>query len=342
MCARRARRPTRRRSSRSCRCGTSSRSSRCAAPASSGGSSARCRRSATSASTCGRARRSAWWGSRGAASRPPAARCCASPSPPAASSCSKGEDLAKLKPAQLRKARRDLQIVFQDPYASLNPRLPVNDIVAEPLEIHGLHKGTRKDRVRELLATVGLNPEHGNRYPHEFSGRPAPAHRHRPGAGPRAEGARARRAGVGPRRVHPGRRGEPADRAAGPARAGLPVHRPRPVGGPAHLGPRGGDVPRQDRRDRPAPDDLHQARRTPTRRRCCRRCRCPTRGPSAPAGGWCSPATSPARSTRPRGAGSAPAAPRPPTSARRWSPPSSTGARATRWPATTPRPSSVV
>ena len=81
-----------------------------------------------------------------------------------------GEDLAKLKPAQLRKARRDLQIVFQDPYASLNPRLPVNDIVSEPLDIHGLHKGTRKERVRELLETVGLNPEHGNRYPHEFSG----------------------------------------------------------------------------------------------------------------------------------------------------------------------------
>jgi oligopeptide/dipeptide ABC transporter ATP-binding protein len=81
-----------------------------------------------------------------------------------------GDDLAKLKPAQLRKARRDLQIVFQDPYASLNPRLPVNDIVSEPLEIHDLHKGKRKERVRELLATVGLNPEHGNRYPHEFSG----------------------------------------------------------------------------------------------------------------------------------------------------------------------------
>jgi peptide/nickel transport system ATP-binding protein/oligopeptide transport system ATP-binding protein len=81
-----------------------------------------------------------------------------------------GQDLATLKPSQLRKARRDLQIVFQDPYASLNPRLPVNDIVAEPLDIHGLQKGMRKERVRELLETVGLNPEHGNRYPHEFSG----------------------------------------------------------------------------------------------------------------------------------------------------------------------------
>jgi peptide/nickel transport system ATP-binding protein/oligopeptide transport system ATP-binding protein len=83
-----------------------------------------------------------------------------------------GEDLAQLKSKQMRKARRDLQIVFQDPYASLNPRLPVNDIVAEPLDIHDLYKGRgqRIARVRDLLATVGLNPEHGNRYPHEFSG----------------------------------------------------------------------------------------------------------------------------------------------------------------------------
>ena len=81
-----------------------------------------------------------------------------------------GKDLAKLSSKELRRARRDLQIVFQDPFASLNPRLPVNDIVAEALVIHGLYPKDRKDRVRDLLSTVGLNPEHGNRYPHEFSG----------------------------------------------------------------------------------------------------------------------------------------------------------------------------
>jgi len=67
--------------------------------------------------------------------------------------------------------RREMQIVLQDPYASLDPRWPVNDIVAEPLRIHGT--GERRDvqrRVDELLETVGLNPEHRNRYPHEFSG----------------------------------------------------------------------------------------------------------------------------------------------------------------------------
>jgi oligopeptide/dipeptide ABC transporter ATP-binding protein len=71
----------------------------------------------------------------------------------------------------LRKLRRDIQIVFQDPYASLNPRMTVASIVAEPLLVHGIgDKADRMDRVKELLKVVGLNPEHTNRYPHEFSG----------------------------------------------------------------------------------------------------------------------------------------------------------------------------
>jgi len=64
-----------------------------------------------------------------------------------------------------------MQIVFQDPYASLNPRMTVRDIVSEPLHIHGQHKGAEgRRRVDELLRTVGLSPEHANRFPHEFSG----------------------------------------------------------------------------------------------------------------------------------------------------------------------------
>jgi oligopeptide/dipeptide ABC transporter ATP-binding protein len=82
----------------------------------------------------------------------------------------KGEDLVGKTRKQLRQVRRNLQVVFQDPYASLNPRIPVNDIVAEPLQIHGLYGKQGKERVRELLTVVGLNPEHGNRYAHEFSG----------------------------------------------------------------------------------------------------------------------------------------------------------------------------
>jgi oligopeptide transport system ATP-binding protein len=83
-----------------------------------------------------------------------------------------GRNLATVTQRQMRPLRRDLQIVFQDPFASLDPRMTVNEIVAEPLRIHGLFgSGNQgRDKVRELLRLVGLNPEHGNRYSHEFSG----------------------------------------------------------------------------------------------------------------------------------------------------------------------------
>ncbi len=70
----------------------------------------------------------------------------------------------------MRRLRREMQIVFQDPYASLNPRWQVNNIVGEPLAVQGISGTERRSRVEELLGLVGLNPEHGNRYPHEFSG----------------------------------------------------------------------------------------------------------------------------------------------------------------------------
>ncbi len=82
-----------------------------------------------------------------------------------------GEDITNLKRKRMRPIRRDIQIVFQDPYASLNPRMTVRDIVAEPLKIHDLYtRGEGNRRVEELLRTVGLSPEHANRFPHEFSG----------------------------------------------------------------------------------------------------------------------------------------------------------------------------
>jgi oligopeptide/dipeptide ABC transporter ATP-binding protein len=82
-----------------------------------------------------------------------------------------GDDITGYKRKQMRAVRRDIQIVFQDPYASLNPRMTVRDIVAEPLKIHGLYRrGEGNRRVEELLRTVGLSPEHANRFPHEFSG----------------------------------------------------------------------------------------------------------------------------------------------------------------------------
>ena len=81
-----------------------------------------------------------------------------------------GRDLTPLSRREMRPVRRELQIVFQDPFGSLNPRMTIREIVAEPLRIHGLYRGDGKRRVGELLERVGLNPEHGNRFPHEFSG----------------------------------------------------------------------------------------------------------------------------------------------------------------------------
>jgi oligopeptide transport system ATP-binding protein len=82
------------------------------------------------------------------------------------------QDLSELKGGDLRHLRRNMQIIFQDPYASLDPRMTVGNIIAEPLEIHGIGKSKkeRRERVKELLRLVGLNPYFINRYPHEFSG----------------------------------------------------------------------------------------------------------------------------------------------------------------------------
>ncbi len=82
-----------------------------------------------------------------------------------------GRDVTKLGRGGLRELRREMQIIFQDPYASLNPRMKVLAIVGEPLKIHGLgNKSERRERVAELLRKVGLDPDYMNRYPHEFSG----------------------------------------------------------------------------------------------------------------------------------------------------------------------------
>jgi oligopeptide transport system ATP-binding protein len=82
-----------------------------------------------------------------------------------------GKDLTKLDAGDMRKMRRHLQMIFQDPYASLNPRMTVGSIISEPMQIHNLvDRGHRNQRVQELLETVGLNPYFANRYPHEFSG----------------------------------------------------------------------------------------------------------------------------------------------------------------------------
>lgn len=82
-----------------------------------------------------------------------------------------GRNIFSLGREDLRQLRSQMQIIFQDPYASLNPRMTVGDIVGEPLEIHGLARGAEKERrVQQLLEVVGLSPYHSRRYPHEFSG----------------------------------------------------------------------------------------------------------------------------------------------------------------------------
>jgi oligopeptide transport system ATP-binding protein len=83
-----------------------------------------------------------------------------------------GQELTTLKGNDLRRMRRRMQMIFQDPYASLNPRMSVGSIIGEPLQIHGLARGSRarRERIQDLMRVVGLNPYYANRYPHEFSG----------------------------------------------------------------------------------------------------------------------------------------------------------------------------
>jgi oligopeptide transport system ATP-binding protein len=92
--------------------------------------------------------------------------------PTAGEALFEGEDVFRMSRARLRELRREIQIVLQDPYSSLNPRMTVGDIVGEPFAVHGdvVPRGDRRRRVQELLEVVGLDPDHVHRYPHQFSG----------------------------------------------------------------------------------------------------------------------------------------------------------------------------
>ena len=83
-----------------------------------------------------------------------------------------GKDVTKIKGTDIKQFKKDMQMIFQNPYASLNPRMTVGEIIREPMDIHGIYdtKEEREKRVRELLEIVGLKPDHIRRYPHEFSG----------------------------------------------------------------------------------------------------------------------------------------------------------------------------
>ena len=207
-----------------------------------------------------------------------------------------GRDITQLSRSAMRPIRREMTMIFQDPYASLNPRKRVGFIIGEPLEVHGLGTPAEiKRRVQELLEVVGLNPEHYNRFPHEFSG----GQRQRIGVARalvgQPEADRLRRAGLGAGRLGAGADPQPAQGPAGRLRPDVRLHRARPERRAAHLGPGDGDVPRQGGRGRVARGALPRAeaplhgraalggadRRTPTsaaaRSRSCSRATCRAR-----------------------------------------------------------------
>ena len=161
-----------------------------------------------------------------------------------------GEDVLGFSSTRMRAARRHLQMIFQDPYSSLNPRMRAREIVEEPLVIHKL--GVKAERVgtgRRAVRAGRARPGPPRTLPARVQRRPAAAHRPGPGPGARAEVHHRRRAGVGPRRLDPGAGHQPAHGPAAAAAAHLLVHRPRPAAGASHLPAGRRDVPRQDRRD---------------------------------------------------------------------------------------------
>ena len=179
-----------------------------------------------------------------------------------------GVELTELQGDALRRTRPRMQMIFQDPISSLNPRRKVGDIVAEGLDIWGVgDAGSRRAKVDEMLGAVGLDPDSTrNRRPHEFSGGQcqrisiARARHHR------TEADHLRRAGVGARRVGAGADPQPPRGDEAAVRPHHAVHRPRPRGGEERERSGRGDVPRQALRGRPARPALRAAR-APVHRR---------------------------------------------------------------------------
>ena len=135
-----------------------------------------------------------------------------------------GHDISGLERKELVALRRRMQVIFQDPYSSLNPRMKVGDIIGEPIKVHGVEPDAGRRRARRARAAVGLRPRSQVRRPLSARdvGRPAPAGRHRPRAGARSGVHRLRRGGVGARRVDPGAGRQPAGGSCASA-SGSPI-----------------------------------------------------------------------------------------------------------------------
>ena len=185
---------------------------------------------------------------------------------------------------QMQALRREMQIIFQDPFSSLNPRKTVGQIIGEPLLVHGVKDRQERDRAGPGAAGSGRAAQGADApLPAPVFGRAAPAHRGR--AGPRAEAQAGglRRGGLGARRLDPGPGHQPAEGPAAGVRPDLPLHLPRPERRRARQRPRGGHVPGEDRRAGRRPRPFTASRCTPTPRPCSRPSRSRTPPCSGPA-----------------------------------------------------------